>query len=341
MKSLRFMVFYEAVILMEESSRHARRLLEINLGGIVMGHRIKNVYLSGLGAIGSVYAAKINETHPESLTIIADPARIARYQKDGVSVNDNTYLFRYARPEGRPEPADLILIAVKQHHLTESIEAIRRFVGPETVILSLLNGITSEDVIGRVFGMEKLLYAFVVGTDATREGTSTRYSNTGKIVFGEKRNERYSAKVQAVKDFFDQTGIPYQIPENMEYELWWKFMLNVGINQTSAVLRANYGVFQSAGEAQDLMASACREVLLLSEREGIHLTEKDIDRAIRIIGTLAPEGKTSMCQDVEAGRKTEVEIFAGTVLELGRKHGIPTPVNEVLWRLLKTVEGIR
>jgi 2-dehydropantoate 2-reductase len=302
---------------------------------------IQKAYLSGLGAIGSAYAARIYASDPQSVAVIADQARIERYRREGVAVNGQSYPFHYVLPEGEPEPADIILIAVKQHHLKESIVAIRRFVGPQTIILSLLNGITSESIIGEVFGMEKLLYAFVVGTDATREGTSTQYSNLGKIVFGERINREYSPKVQAVKDFFDRTGVPYQIPVDMQRELWWKFMLNVGINQTSAILRAGYGPFQEAAEARDLMISACREVVRISEKEGINLTDADIDRVVQIINTLDPNGKTSMCQDVEAGRKTEVEIFAGTVLEFGRKYGIPTPVNEVLWRMLKTIEKMR
>lgn len=301
---------------------------------------IKKAYLSGLGAIGSLYASKIFEVDPHHVAVIADQTRIERYQKDTVTVNGKIYPFEYVLPTGPDEPADLILIAVKQHHLRESIEAIRRFVGAETIILSLLNGITSESILGEVFGSDKLLYAFVVGTDATRQGTTTKYSNTGKIVFGEKNNRILSPRVQAVIEFFDRYHIAYQVPEDMERELWWKFMLNVGINQTSAILQANYGVFQRGEEAQWLMASACREVIQIAEQKGINLTESDIDRAIQIIKTLAPEGKTSMCQDVEAGRKTEVEIFAGTVIELGQKHGIPTPVNEVLWRMLKTIESI-
>lgn len=301
---------------------------------------IRRVYLSGLGAIGSLYASKIFEVDPHHIAVIADQARIERYQKTSVQVNGETYSFEYVLPEGPAEPADLILIAVKQHHLKESIGAIRRFVGAETVVISLLNGITSEGMIGEVYGADKLLYAFVVGTDATRIGTNTKYSNVGKIVFGEKNNQILSPRVRAVMEFFEGHNIPYLVPEDMERELWWKFMLNVGINQTSAILRADYGVFQRVEEAQQLMASACREVIQIAEQEGINLTESDIDRAIQIVKTLAPEGKTSMCQDVEAGRKTEVEIFAGTVIELGQKHGISTPVNEVLWRMLKTIESL-
>lgn len=299
---------------------------------------IKRVYLSGLGAIGSSYAAKVYENNPDMATVIADRKRIERYRAQGILVNEKAYSFRYIEPETTGETADLILIAVKQHQLEESIRGIRNFVGEETIILSLLNGISSEEIIGKEFGMEKLLYSFVVGIDAVREGTKTSYSKLGKVVFGDKNNPEYSEKVKAVKELFDQVKIPYQIPENMLKELWWKFMLNVGINQVSAILKAPYGVFQRIGEARELMEMACREVIQLSEKVGINLTENDLQNSIKIVNTLGPEGKTSMLQDVEAGRKTEVEIFAGTVARLGREYGVSTPVNDFLLRAIYTME---
>ncbi len=299
---------------------------------------IQKVYISGLGAIGSAYAGRIFDTDPDCIKVIADRERIERYRRNGIQINDQIYSFDFIEPETKTDPADLIMIAVKQHHLAQSIRDIRNFIGPETIILSLLNGITSEEIIGREYGMNKLLYSFVVGTDAVREGTYTRFANVGKIVFGERNNTSYSQKVELVKDLFDRTHVPYEIPEDMLRELWWKFMLNVGINQTSAILRASYGTFMAVGEARELMAMASREVIQLSRQAGINLREEDIDGAVQIIKTLSPEGKTSMLQDVEAGRKTEVEIFAGTVIEMGRKYGVDTPVNQVLFRMIRTLE---
>jgi 2-dehydropantoate 2-reductase len=299
---------------------------------------IQNVYISGLGAVGSAYAAKLYEYNPELVTVIADTDRIQRYRRAGIIVNQKEYSFKFIEPEIKADPADLIIIAVKQHHLHESITAIRHFVGEKTIILSLLNGITSEEVIGGRYGSEKLLYSFVVGTDSVREGNSTRYTSIGKIVFGEKDNRIDSPKVQAVKELFDATGIPYEIPKDILREIWWKWMMNVGINQVSAILKAPYGVFQKVGEARALMEMAAREVLQLAEKVGIQLSLEDLQTYFKIVNSLSPQGKTSMLQDIEAGRKTEVEGFAGTVLALGRQYGVETPVNEVLFRMMRTLE---
>lgn len=300
---------------------------------------IRKVYLSGLGAIGSSYADLLYKMDPDCIKIIASKERIQRYTRNGIFVNEKRIPFQFIRPEEDVPPADLIIIAVKHHQLQQAIRDIRNFVGKETIILSLLNGIVSEELVGQEFGMGKMLYSFVVATDAVREGTHVHFSKVGTVYFGDKYNKNYSPKVVSVKDLFDRFGIPYIIPENMIYELWWKFGMNVGINQTSAVLRASYGVFQKFEEARDIMQKACNEVVQISQKAGIGLSEDSIERYFNVMKTLSPEGKTSMLQDVEAGRKTEVEIFAGTVIELGCKYGVPTPVNEMLYKMIHIIEG--
>jgi 2-dehydropantoate 2-reductase len=121
--------------------------------------------------------------------------------------------------------------------------------------------------------------------------------------------------------------------------MWWKFMINVGINQASAVLRAPYGVFQSSPDARALMRSLMEEVVALAEKAGIDLTDKEIDEWGRVLASMSSAGKTSMLQDVEAGRKTEVEIFAGKVVDLGYRYLVPTPVNVTVQRIIKVIES--
>lgn len=110
-------------------------------------------------------------------------------------------------------------------------------------------------------------------------------------------------------------------------------MANVGLNQVTALTDpGTYSVVQKEGPARASMIAAMREVQAVAEAEGVHLGEQDMDYWLGVIDRLNPLGKTSMRQDAEAGRRTEVELFAGTVLRLGRKHGIDVPVNERLER---------
>ncbi|WHH58802.1 ketopantoate reductase family protein [Petroclostridium sp. X23] len=302
--------------------------------------KIKKISLVGLGAIGSAYGSYLHQAAPNCLQVIANKERIERFKTNGCIVNGKNYDFNYIQPEVETIPSDLIIVSVKYHHLAQAIEDMRNHVGPETIILSLMNGISTEEIIGREYGMEKLLYSYSVAIDAIREGNHTRYTNIGKIVFGEKNNTSLSPRVNAVKELFENAKIPYEIPEDMLRSLWWKFMINVGINQTSAVLRAPYGVFQQMKEANGLMRLTMEEAICLANRLEIDLRKEDIDSFQEVLHTLSPNGKTSMLQDIEAGRKTEVEIFAGTISELGQKHGVATPANDILKRIIHAMEQI-
>jgi 2-dehydropantoate 2-reductase len=120
-------------------------------------------------------------------------------------------------------------------------------------------------------------------------------------------------------------------------------MVNVGANQTSALLRLPYGAFKKQSpfvvrEAVEILESAMKEVIAVAAAEGIGLGEADIEKWLTSVNSLSDDGYTSMAQDVLAGRKTEAELFGLTVMEYGKKHGISTPVNETLYRALRAIE---
>lgn len=302
--------------------------------------RLERVVICGAGAVGSAYAERLHALAPEDLSIVAGGERQARLRREGLTVNGRRFGVRCVAPGEPGPPADLLLVAVKHHHLAEAIADVRARVGDGTIVLPLLNGITSEAALARAFGAEKVLHAFVVGNDVVREGTHTRYANLGRLVFGASSNDAKDPRVLAVRALLDRAGIPAVVPADIHREQWWKFMLNVGVNQVSAILRAPYRAFGAVPEVRELTRAAALEVVALSAREGIALGPEDVDRIFPILATLAPDGKTSMLQDVEAGRKTEVEIFAGAVVELGRRHGIPTPVNALLGAMIVALERL-
>ncbi|HUW39702.1 MAG TPA: ketopantoate reductase family protein [Rectinemataceae bacterium] len=301
---------------------------------------IRTVLIVGAGAVGSALGAIIESRLPGSVSVLADAARQERYRREGFILNGRRFDFRLVSPEERSEP-DLILVAVKNAQLPGAITQMTRHVGPDTLILSLMNGITSEDELAADFGWNKVLYAMILGIDAVREGTTTSYSAGGTVHFGEAVNAKaaWSPRVERIAEFFGRSGVSYSVPEDMKRSLWYKFMINVGINQCSAVLRARYRLFQSASEARALMEAVMREVIALSAALGTGLVEADIAEWYGTLMRLGPEGMTSMLQDIEAGRKTEVESFAGTVVELGRRSGVDVPLNEALLLIIRALEA--
>lgn len=295
------------------------------------------VHLIGLGAIGASYASQLYKLDKHCVKVIVDDERLDRY-KQGTIVNGINYNFDLTIPKTGDPKAELILISVKGHHLQKAIEQIAPLVGENTTILSLLNGITSEDDLSAAFGREKVLHGFTVGTDALREDGMISFKCPGKIVFNEYYPEA-AGRAAPVAKLFSEAGINFTNPKDIRREMWWKFMMNVGLNQTSAILRASYGVYQTIPDAKELSAFVSREVLALAKKEGIDLYESDISEYLEIVNTISPSGKTSMLQDVDAGRKTEVESFALAVINLGRKHNIPTPINETIYRMIRVIES--
>ncbi len=302
---------------------------------------IKNVAVLGAGAIGAVYASKFFDTPLFSTVLVARDARYDRLKADGLVINGKRYSMPVVHP-GKPiTPVDLIIVALKNYSLPEAIHDLENLVSDETTIISVMNGLSSEEYLGAVYGMDKVLYAIVVAIGALREGNSVTYTNPGKIYFGEADNSHPSQRVLGVQEAFERAGLVCEIPTDMIRMLWWKFMVNVGINQASAVMRAPNGVFQSSPDAQTLMENLMREVLMLAQPVGVNLGEQDLDDWYAFLKTLSPRAKTSMLQDIEARRKTEVEFFAGKVVELGKNYGIPTPVNQTVLSIIRVLEEYR
>ena len=299
---------------------------------------IERISLIGAGAVGALYARKFFDMDKNCISLVAKGERYDRLKEGGFIVNNKRCKMPLVRVEDNTPPSDLIIVAVKYHRLPEAIQDLRNRVGENSLIVSLMNGIDSEEQIGAVYGMEKMLYAIVAGIDAVRQGNRITYTKEGKIFFGEAKNPGLSERVERVKSVFDRAGIASEIPDDMIRTLWWKFMINTGMNQVSAALRAPYAVFQTSQEARELMESAMMEVMSIAKAAKVHLSEQDIEEWYSFMSGLSPQGTTSMVQDIEANRKTEVEMFGGKVMELGKTYGIPTPVNQTLFRMIRVME---
>ncbi len=297
---------------------------------------LESVAVLGAGALGAFYASQFFQAG-FATTFIARGARCAELAQKGVVVNERPFPIPVTHPDDAA-PVDLVIVALKHHHLAAALPDLRPFVGEHTLILSVMNGLDSEAIIGEVVGPEKVLYCVAVGIDAVRDGRCVNYSAPGKLFFGEADNTAVSPRVHIIQAALDRAGLAYETPPDMLRILWWKFMINVGMNQASAVLGAPYGVFQTLPEAQSLMEALMSEVIALAQHAGVNLTQQDVADWYKFLHTLSPQGKTSMLQDMETGRKTEVEMFGGKVVALGQHNGVPTPVNETLLRMIRVLE---
>lgn len=299
---------------------------------------IKKVGILGLGALGGMYGEFLTRTvGEENVFVIGDKERIERYKKDGVYVNEKKIDFNYAK-EG--VKVDLLIVSTKFHHLEKALESAVDFVNEKTIVISLLNGITSEEVIKRVLCKSRILYCVAFGMDAQKYGNSIRFKSYGTLAIGEKENTELSDTVKELKEFFDSIKFKYEIPISMINKMWSKFMFNVGINQVCAAYNLHYSDVQQKGEYRNKMIGAMKEVVDIAEKMNLPLYDKDIDYWLDITNKLYPQSMPSMAQDIINGNKTEVEIFADTVIRLGLENDVKTPINCELGRIIHEKEKL-
>ncbi len=302
--------------------------------------KIKNVGLIGMGAIGTVYGRILYNHFHDDFKVIADPSRKEKLQKSGFTLNKETFFPKVISEGDIKEVFDLIIFCVKNYQLDGAIEDVKSFVGKNTVLITFLNGVTARDRIHNAFPNNKTLYGLAMRIDA--EKTDQGFINTedGEIHFGEADNKIISPEVKAVQVCFNEAGIENIVFPDMIRMIWKKFMLNVGANQVTAVTRAQYGKLTHLESNLTLFKDAMSEVLSIAKALKIDLKEEDIDEFVTLMDGFSPIGRTSMLQDVEAKRKTEVDYFAGTVIELGKELNIATPINYVLYNIIKSIEQL-
>ncbi len=290
---------------------------------------LSTVDVVGLGALGTMYACDFTKAlGKENVRVLADASRTEKYRREGVTFNGESCDLSFCCVDSETRKAQLILYAVKYGALAQAMEETAHLIGPDTVILSVLNGIRSEQDLADRFGADKVVYCIARKMDAGKEGNRAVCKNHGELALGV-RDGGTEENLRAVVTLFERIGFPYALPEDIRRDMWSKLLCNVGVNQTCSLLEGGYGLVHQPGPARDMMQAAMREVVAVANAEGIALTEQDVTEWTATIDGLNPDGEPSMRQDSKAGRPTEVQLFAGTVCAMGRKHGIPTPVNDV------------
>lgn len=293
------------------------------------------VQIVGMGALGVMYANHMME-QGVNISFVMDSARVEKYQGQEILCNGKKVQFPIVDFE-KAEPADLLLVAVKYTALKQTIEQMKKSVGAHTIIVSVMNGISTEDMIAEVYGEEKLIYTVAQGMDAMKLGNEMKYTQMGQLCIGAKLPIQ-EKNVEKVEDFFNRIHMPYIHDKNIMHRIWGKFMLNVGVNQVCMAYGATYRQALADTEENRVMLAAMNEVIAIANAEGIDLSQKDRAYYIELLKKLDPESFPSMAQDRVARRPSEVEMFAGTVMVLGRKHNIPTPVNDKLYEMVCEIE---
>lgn len=301
--------------------------------------KIKTVTVIGVGAVGAVIASKLSKfLGKENVECLADGERKERYERNGIFINGEKQNFNFVESRNAKK-SDLIIIATKNPQLGEAMDMMKNAYGKNTIVLSLLNGIQSEKDISKIYSEKNILYSFVISLNSIHIGNKIECSNFGTLVFGEKDNKK-SERISALEKLFNSSEIKYENPENIHLEMWKKFLINTTFNSLSAITRSPYGGF-NLDVMKNLARKIGKEVIKVANAEKIPLTDQMLEDDIKLMCSHDPHGKTSMLQDMEAGRKSENNWFCGTIEKLAKEHRIEVPLCSFLGNLIEGTEEVR
>ncbi|MDY0256908.1 2-dehydropantoate 2-reductase [Gudongella oleilytica] len=301
---------------------------------------ITRVSIVGMGSLGLIFGSFLyDKLGSDYVEFIIDKERAKIPDYGHRIINGKSYDFKVVSGEGVSK-SQLIIFAVKSTSLESAIETVRKSVDESTTIISLMNGISSEKILGEAFGMDKILFATAEGMDPIRTERSLNYINMGYVCIGtDKEDENKRNRLNDLIRLFERTEFPYKVEKDVMHRLWSKFMLNVGVNQVIMMHEGTFETIQKEGPERDMMIKAMREVIALAEKESIRVSEKDLEFYVGLVDSLNPKGMPSMRHDGLHRIKSEVEMFAGTVIEYGRKHNVPTPINQKIYDTIKLIES--
>lgn len=299
-------------------------------------NRIKSVAVLGAGAVGSYVIWGLSSKKDLRLGVIAEGERAARLNKEGCRINDVVY-----RPEvWTPEEAwdvDLLVVCLKYGSLPGALESIRKTVGAHTTVMSLMNGVDSEEIIAEQVGASHLLYSLIkVASHKEETGYYFDPETTIGIVFGELEAPYDSERVQAVEDLFQDTGIHFRSTKYIREEMWSKFRLNVGSNLPQAILGVGVGCYRDSEHMKAIGRGLRQELEAIAQAKGIDMSK--VEKFSKRGSAVPSSARYSTLQDLDAGRHTEIDMFSGALIRMGKELVIPTPYNEYTYHIIKALE---
>ena len=297
--------------------------------------KIKTVAVLGAGAVGSYVIWGLSNRKDIRLGVIAEGERAERLKK-GCIINGVTYHPEVWAPQ-EAKGTDLLLVALKYGALPGALESIRTITGEHTTVMSLMNGVDSEEIIAKEIGAAHMLHA-VIKVASHKEGNGYCFNpeTTIGIIFGELAAPYQSERVQAIENLFADTGLHYRATESIREEMWCKFRLNVCNNLPQAVLGAGVGCYRDSVHMKKISNKLREELEAIAAAKGIDISKADASSGHG--SAVPPSARYSTLQDLDAGRHTEIDMFSGTLIRMGKELGIPTPYNEYTYHIIKAME---
>ena len=298
--------------------------------------KIKKVAVLGAGAVGSYVIWGLSSRNDIELGVIAEGERAERLKQNGCTINGKIYHPEVWNPR-ETDAVDLLIVALKYGSLSSALESIHKVTSENTIIMSLMNGVDSEEIIAEKVGEEHLLPAVIkVASHKEEDGYHFDPETTIGIIFGELTAPYDSERIRAIEELFNDTGIHFRATEYAREEMWSKFRLNVCNNLPQAILGAGVGCYRDSVHMKAISDGLKGELEAIAQAKGIDLSKTEASSGRG--SAVPPSARYSTLQDLDAGRHTEIDMFSGALIRMGKELGIPTPYNEYTYHMIKALE---
>jgi 2-dehydropantoate 2-reductase len=300
------------------------------------------VAVMGAGGQGILFGSLLVK-NGHDVTFIARGKNLKALRKKGFTLKSKSLGDITGPAKATDEPkdigkVDLVFFCVKTYDLEEAAYQIKPIIGPDTIVLTIQNGVEAPYKMGEMIGHEHVL-AGVSRTNAHLMAPGEVHHFGGlSLTFGE-LSGMISPRVKKLEKMLKETGLNVSSSKNIKFTLWRKLTTLCGLHGVLCLTRSSLGVVKEFKETWELMRMVMLETASVARAEDVFITEAMIDTTLESLSRFPSDIKPSMLVDLEAGRRIEIEIFNGAVVRLGRQHGIDTPYNYAIYAALKPYEN--
>jgi len=299
------------------------------------------ILIHGTGAVGGYFGARLARGGHD-LTFVARGDNLRALGRDGLTVRLGDGTLRVAPVRAVADPAeaprpDLVLVCVKSYDTAAAATALRAVVGPDTIVLSLQNGIENEDVLAHGLGLPPLMIALTqIGVELSAPAT-VAYSGRGTIVFGE-ADGSVTPRARRLAEALDAAGVPYRLHAEIRVAAWEKLAWNAGFNAVTTLTGTTVAEALALAASRSVIIDAMEEVDAVATALGIAVRRSRTEAVLADSLSGLPDFPTSMLQDLRRGRRLEHDALNGAVVRAAARADVAVPVNRALLGLLARLD---
>jgi 2-dehydropantoate 2-reductase len=299
---------------------------------------IMKIVVMGAGGLGGYLGGWLAHTGQE-VTFLARGERLRVMREQGLQVRgpEGNFTLKPVAVTENPAavgPVDLILFCVKTYDVADAAALVAPLVGAQTAVLPVQNGVRHIEQLQSILGADAILGGMtLIGAHSTIPGVVESMGTSKLLEFGE-LNGDLSPRCQQIETALKKAGVDARAVPNVEERMWWKFAGICGAG-VFALLRGTKAQVWGTPEVRELVRRAVAEAVAVAHAKNIELSDSFPDDAVKLFGKMPPHYKPSMLVDLEQGRRLELEAWNGALSHLGKKTGVPTPVNDFVYACLK------